>query len=59
MILGDIHETDEKKLLNDPHAVLKQYIPQSYLNLQKEIDKKVLDLKKHNLAPMMDKDTFL
>ena len=56
MILGD--ETDEKKLLNDPNAVLQQYIPQSYLSLQKEIDKKALDLKKHKLAPMMDKDTF-
>ena len=58
-MLGDIHETDKKKLLNNPNAVLQQYIPQSYLDLQKEIDKKVLDLQKHNLAPIMDKDTFV
>ena len=49
---------DEKKLSNDPSAVLQRYIPQSYLSLQKEVDKKALDLKKQNLAPMMDKDAF-
>ena len=58
MTLGDDHETDKKKLLNDPSAVLQQYIPQSYLNLQNEIDKKALDMKKNNSAPLMDKDNF-
>ena len=52
MILGD--ETNEK----DPSAILQQYIPQSYLNLQNEIDKKALDLKKKELAPVMNKDEF-
>ena len=50
--------SDEEKLLDNPSAVLQQYIPQSYLSLQNEIDKKVSDLKTQNLAPMMDKDTF-
>ena len=56
MILGD--ETDETRLLNDPSAVLQQYIPQSYLDLQKEIENKASDLKKTNSAPMMNKNEF-
>ena len=56
MILGD--ETDETKLLNDPSAVVQQYIPQSYLDLQNKIENKASDLKKINLAPMMNKNEF-
>jgi len=51
-------ETDIKKLKNDPSVVLQQYIPKSYLSLQIEIDKKASDIKKDNLAPMMDKEAF-
>ena len=44
--------------LDDPDALLQQYIPRSYLNLQNEVEKKILDMKQKNLAPMMNKEEF-
>ena len=46
------------KPLDDPDALLQQYIPQSYLMLQNEVGKKVLEMKKDNLAPMMNKRDY-
>ena len=43
---------------DDPDALLQQYIPQSYLRLQNEVEKKVLEMKKDNLAPMMNKKDY-
>ena len=50
------NEIDDMK--NDPSAVLQQYIPESYLKLQNEIDRRCLEIKQDNLAPMMDKQSF-
>ena len=46
------------KLWDDPDALMQQYIPQSYLRLQNEVKRKVLEMKKDNLAPMMDKKDY-
>lgn len=51
-------EADDKILLNNPSALLQQYIPRSYLSLQNEIDEKVSEMKKKNLALMMHKKEF-
>jgi len=44
--------------LDDPDALLQQYIPKSYLNLENEIEKKTLEMKQKNLAPIMNKEEF-
>lgn len=46
------------KPLDDPDALLHQYIPNSYLSLQNEVEKKVLEMKDQNLAPMMNEKEF-
>ena len=46
------------KPLDDPDALLQQYIPKSYLNLQNEAEKKALEMKQKNLAPIMSKEEF-
>jgi len=46
------------KPIDDPDALLQQYIPKSYLNLQKEIEKKSKEMKQQKLAPLMNKPEF-
>ena len=43
---------------DDPDALLQQYIPQSYLRLKNEVEKKAVEMKKDDLAPMMDKKDY-
>ena len=44
--------------MDDPDALLQQYIPKLYLSLQKEIEKKSKEMKQKNLAPLMNKAEF-
>ena len=46
------------KPLDDPDALLQQYIPKSYLSLQYEVESKISELKQKNVAPMMSKTEF-
>ena len=46
------------KPLDDPDALLQQYIPKSYLSLQNKVEKKSLEMKEKNLAPMMHVKEF-
>ena len=48
----------DSEMLNDPSALLQQYIPKSYLNLQNKIISKTLEMKRVKLAPLMNKEEF-
>lgn len=58
LILVTLANATNTEMVDDPSALLQQYIPKSYLNLQKEIDKRIVEMEKKNLAPIMNKREF-